>query len=93
MRKVSAFLRHVTTKLQRPVGKVDIRVAKSEQSWRAVEDVSNSFTRVVNNRAGPQSGRTEQFFRSIPLFDRVFSVDRRTASRKSLLDPLVDVTH
>ena len=49
------FLTSRDDKASRPVGKVDMRVGKSEQSWRAVEDVSNSFTRVVNNRAGPQA--------------------------------------
>ena len=32
------FLTSRDDKASRPVGKVDMRVGKSEQSWRAVED-------------------------------------------------------
>ena len=87
MTKVSAFLRHETAKPRRPVGEVDMRVGKSEQSWRAVEDVSNSFTRVVNNRAGPQGGRTGQVSRGhFHGLTWVFSVRSPNCESKNLLD-------
>ena len=62
-------------------------------SCRAAEDVSNSFTWVVNNWAEERSERAGQACRAIPLRDMAFQLDRRTVSPKNRLNAFVDVMH
>ena len=93
MTKVSAFLRHGTTGFCRLGCKADIRLGTSGEGQPAIEDVSDSFTRFINNRVEARSGKTEQPSAGIPRRDIAFQPCRRTVSPKNLLDAFVDVMH